>query len=145
MKYKISTCISIVYFVFACFFINSNVNANDIDAKINNIINDESWSDNYRNSLSRVYKKGPNFNHNDYVFTLGCGGGVICGYIFDSSTLSVVDFPTEFLIDGFNAHYNKGSNKICFSGRSGFNNKKYKNKCYRLISGELVKEEVCDK
>lgn len=110
--------------------------------EISTILADDSWAETFKTSLKERYESGPNFNKLDYVFTYSCGGGAVCGSIFDSENQHLIDFPTEFLIDsslmGFNVSYNKKSNQICFSGESAYDKKIFDHQCYKSESGMLV-------
>jgi len=109
---------------------------------ISKVLSDDSWDKTFKASLKERYELGPNFNHHDYVFTYSCGGGAICGNIYDSGKQLFIDFPTAFLIDSssidFNVSFNEESNQICFSGKDAYETKIVDNQCYKLESGALI-------
>ncbi|TDM54308.1 hypothetical protein [Aliivibrio fischeri] len=113
--------------------------------EISTILADDSWAETFKTSLKNRYELGPNFNGVDYVFTYSCGGGAVCGNIFDSGKQHLIDFPTEFLIDSslmeFDVSYNNKSNQICFSGESAYDKKIFDNQCYKSELGVLVELE----
>ena len=142
MKIKKFVMILVSFLLVFSFYVMSENGASEIKKLINN----ESFGDSFRISLKRQYELGSNFNYNDYVFIYSCGGGAICGNVFDSKEKIVIDFPSEFLIDSqdgdFNLDYNLGSNKICFTGKSAFNGEFYDDKCYELVSGSLIPQVI---
>jgi hypothetical protein len=124
----------------AALFSNITYACND---EISRILADNSWAESFKISLKERYESGPNFNEIDYVFTYSCGGGAVCGSIFDSEKQHLIDFPTEFLVDSslirFDVSYNKESNQICFSGESAYDKTIFDDQCYKSALGVLVK------
>lgn len=107
---------------------------NSASASINDILKNEEFTDDFKQTFLKVYEKGPNFNSEDFVLTYPCGGGAVCGSIFDSSSNRFVSFPDDFIgaseKQEFDAKFNVSSNQLCISGESAYTLEVYKNACY---------------
>lgn len=95
----------------------------------------------FMSAFKKTYAKGPNFNTNDFVLSYPCGGGAICGSIFDSSREEVISFPDDYIgasdVEKFAVKFSKASNHICFWGESAYTNDVYKNACY-IYDGQVL-------
>jgi len=107
---------------------------NSASASINDILKNDEFSDDFKQTFLTVYEKGPNFNSEDFVVTYPCGGGAVCGSIFDSSSNRFVSFPDDFIgaseKQEFDTKFNVSSNQLCISGESAYTLEVYKNACY---------------
>lgn len=113
----------------------------NVSASISDIIENEEFSDDFKQAFMRVYEKGPNFNADDFVITYPCGGGAMCGSIFDSSSKRFISLPDDFIgaseRQEFNAKYNVTSNRLCIWGESAYTLNVYKNVCYEYDGNAL--------
>ncbi|WP_100752742.1 hypothetical protein [Vibrio salilacus] len=123
---------SLAYLILSMSLISSCSMANS-DTLIPNI-ESQGFTPEFIRVFQEVYSKGPNFNADDYVLTYPCGGGAICGSIFDSSREEFISFPDDFIgaseVEKFRIKFNNSSNYICFWGESAYTSKLYKNVCY---------------
>lgn len=107
---------------------------NSASASINDILKNDEFSNDFKQTFLKVYEKGPNFNSEDFVVTYPCGGGAVCGSIFDSSSNRFVSFPDDFIgaseKQEFGTKFNVSSNQLCISGESAYTLEVYKNACY---------------
>ncbi|OBU43476.1 hypothetical protein [Photobacterium damselae] len=88
------------------------------------------YPDKIINLVNAQIKKGVNFSFNNYVITYSCGGGAICGGVYNPKTKEFVQFPDDYQIDNFKVTFSKNSSEIYFNGSSAIDNKKYKDKCF---------------
>ncbi|MCW8335348.1 hypothetical protein [Vibrio paucivorans] len=107
-------------------------------------INLDGYADKFRDSFSESYRTGPNFDHENYLFTYSCGGGAICGSVYDVSFSDFVELPDNYIgaseVEEFHASYNINSNRLCISGQSAITLEVYQSECYRYQDLEWISE-----
>jgi hypothetical protein len=100
--------------------------------------------DEYRNQASH---SKVNFTGHYIVFTGGCGGGAICGEVFDAKTGKIVSsLPDEYLLpqdaedDVFDIFYKENSRLIEISGTpvSGGRDDGYRSRYYEFKNGRFI-------
>lgn len=97
--------------------------------------------DEYRNQASH---SKVNFAGHYIVFTGGCGGGAICGEVFDAKTGKIVSsLPDEYLLsqdDVLDIFYKENSRLIEISGTPvyGGRNDGYRSRYYEFKNGKFI-------
>lgn len=99
------------------------------------------WNE-YRNQASH---SKVNFAGHYIVFTGGCGGGAICGEVFDAKTGKIVSsLPDEYILsddeDAFDIFYKENSRLIEISGTpvSGGNESGYRTHYYEFKNEKFI-------
>ncbi|WP_027694941.1 hypothetical protein [Vibrio litoralis] len=110
-------------------------------------LDDNSYSVEFKRNFLEVKKLGPNFNHEDYIFSYPCGGGAICSSIYSSEGSLFIDFPDNYIgaseSHPFHIKFELDSDVFCVWGKSAYDLTIYNNSCYQLKGvklGEIVGE-----
>ncbi|WCP69739.1 hypothetical protein LYZ37_17140 [Vibrio tubiashii] len=121
----------LVSFLNSCSLANSETSIPNLEG--------QGFTPEFERTFREVYAKGPNFNSEDFVLTYPCGGGAICGSIYDSSRSEFVAFPDDFIgaseVEKFKLKFSGSSNQICFWGQSAYTSQLYNNTCYDYENG----------
>ena len=113
-----------------------------LEAEVKTSISLNEYAPSFQKAFGAIHHKKPNFNSEDYLFTYPCGGGAVCGSIFDSSLNRFVSLPDDFIgaseVEEFNLKFTSFTNEICIWGQSAYNSKIYNGQCFMYKNGEVL-------
>ncbi|WP_299490277.1 hypothetical protein [uncultured Shewanella sp.] len=114
--------------------ISSCAHSGEVKLDVDSILNKEHYSSVFKQAFINIYDQKPNFNTEDYLFTYSCGGGAVCGSVFDPSFNDFISLPDDFIgasdVQAFKVEFNALSNKVCIWGQSAYNAELYNGKCF---------------